>query len=128
MISVIKELYIELYWILFGQVQDKKTTAFLDWLLLSVFQIMNIYSIMKVIQRTMNLNVLDFVYSQIWLIMILCVGIIVLNFFVGRIAKPQLREDDKARFVRPRFFVYAILSLVLFCIARFALNGTSSSM
>jgi len=126
MVEIITELYIEIYWLVYKRLQNEQVAAAVDLLILIIFQLLNIYTVIKLVQRLTSTDFISFLFSKPLIIATICLAIAGFNFFIGRNARKSLKDDDKARFVRRRFWAYAILSVALFAVARFALNSPSS--
>jgi hypothetical protein len=116
---MIIELYVELYFYLFRLFKNEHVAGWLDILLLSFLQLLNIYSIIVVIQKLLTIDVTGYLFHQVFIIIFLCGIAILLNFFTSKEAKKTLKKEDSFLFISRRFTAYLILTIILLVAAHY---------
>ncbi len=117
--EIITDLYVEVYWHLFRLTRNEKIAAVIDLLLLSAFQLLNIYSIIAIVQHLLVVDITGYLFHQHLFIVGFCTVIVLLNFFAGKRAKRTLKKEGSEMFISRRFTSYTIISIALFCVAHF---------
>jgi hypothetical protein len=119
MINVVSELYIEVYWFLHGSFKNEKAIRVIDILFLTLLQIANIYSLIALAQRAVNVQAIKFIFNQPMLVITICSLLAFVNVWAAKNAKNKIREDDKVRYIKRRLTFYMLISIVLFIAAVF---------
>ena len=114
MSDIVTELYVEIYWRLFRIFKNENIAVGIDLLLLSVFQLLNIYSILVIIQRLLTVDLTGYFMHKPLFLSGFCVVIFGINFLMSRSAKKLTKKEDIEMFISRRFVSYVILSIVLF--------------
>lgn len=117
--EIITDLYVEVYWHLFRITRNEKIAAVIDLMLLSAFQLLNVYSIIAIVQHLLTVDFTGYLFHERLLVIGFCAVVVLLNFFAGRRAKKTLKKEGSEMFISRRFTSYAIISIVLFCVAHF---------
>jgi hypothetical protein len=117
--NVITELYIEIYWFLYGSLKNTKAIKVVDILFLTLLQLANIYAFIAIAQKLMNIAATKFLLGQPTLIAAICAILFLFNTLAASNAKGKINEDDKVRYIKRRLAIYIIVSVALLLAAVF---------
>lgn len=115
-------LYVELYFYLFRLFKNEHIAGWVDILLLSCLQLLNIYSATVIVQKFLSVNLTGYLLHKHLFVILFCCAVVVFNFFASKEAKKTLQKEDIHLLASKKLAGYVILTVILLAISHYIPN------